>query len=291
MRSFLILTVSTWILSGTLLHAADGAAKAGDAVKKAAAPDPGPGWGSLPLEFIYEGTPPVPGKITPVRGAALCGKFDIIDEDLLVDPKTKGIANVVVTLNHKRRELPKKLPAIVQNLANNKVEMTNKECRFDPHVGVLWTEQTLVLSNKDPDVHNMLGNLIYNAPFNKVLQPKAKPIEMKLKTAEKLARDVSCVIHPYMKGWLVVKDHPYAAVSSKVGQATVAHLPEGTWEFQLWHEAVGYLSDIELNGKPVTGTKGIYKWKIQSGMNKPLRIVVNEKFFAEFLDRKKKNAK
>ncbi len=290
MRPILILTVSTWILTGTLLHAGVGDAKKRNSVKKAAAPDPGPGWGSLPLEFIYDGTPPIPDKIKPVRGAALCGMFNIIDEELLVDPKTKGIANVVVTLNHKRRELPKKLPPIVQDLAGNKVEMTNKACRFEPHVGVLWTEQTLVLSNKDSDVHNMLGNLVYNAPFNKVLQPKAKPIEMKLKTAEKLARDVSCVIHPYMKGWLVVKDHPYAAVSSKLGQATVAHLPEGTWEFQLWHEAVGYLSDIELNGKPVTGKKGIYKWEIKSGTTKPLRIVVKEKVFADFLERKK-NAK
>lgn len=285
MRS-IFLIVLLLISSGLSLHAADVDAEAGRGAESTAVPDPGPDWGSLPLEFIYEGTPPEPEKITPVRGAALCGKFQIIAEDLLVDPKTRGIANVVVTLNHKRRELPKKLPTVVQNLAKKKVEMTNRACRFEPHVGILWTEQTLVLSNRDPDVHNMLGNLIYNAPFNKVLQPQARPIEMKIDRAEKLARDVSCVIHPYMKGWLVVKDHPYAAVSSKIGKTTIAHLPVGEWEFQLWHESAGYLSEVEVNGSLTTGTKGVYRWQIRSGMNKPLRIVINEKVFAGFLKKK-----
>jgi hypothetical protein len=253
-------------------------AKAADAKAKPAAADPGPNWGSLPLQFIYDGEAPEPEVIMPVRGAELCGKFKIIDEELLVDKKTKGLANVIVTLNHKRKELPEKLPAVVQNLAKKKVQMTNKACRFEPHVGVLWTEQELSLGNNDPGVHNMLFNLLYNKPFNEVIQP-GSVVPKTLKRAEKLPRPVSCSIHPFMQAWIVVKDHPYAAVSGKTGEATIAHLPVGTWEFQLWHEKVGYLSDIELNGKPATGKKGVYSWKVKSGSNEPLRIVLNPKLF------------
>ncbi|MDA0588090.1 MAG: hypothetical protein O2820_01490 [Planctomycetota bacterium] len=240
--------------------------------------DPGPGWGSLPFQFIYDGEAPEPEVITPVRGAELCGKFKIIDEGLLVDKKTRGLANVVVTLNHKRKELPEALPEIVQNLAKIKVQMTNKACRFEPHVGTVWTEQTLELGNKDPDVHNMLFNLLYNIPFNEVIPPNSTATKT-LKLAEKLPRPVSCSIHPFMQGWIVVKDHPYAAVSGNTGEATIAHLPVGEWEFQLWHEKVGYLSDITLNGKPATGTKGVYTWKIGSGTNERLKIELNPKLF------------
>jgi hypothetical protein len=270
------MTVSLTICPSSLVAAEK--AKAADAKAKPAAADPGPNWGSLPLQFIYDGEAPDPEVLTPLNGVATCGKFKIIDEGLLVDKKTKGLANVVVTLNHKRKELPEKLPAVVQNLAKNKVRMTNKGCRFEPHVGVLWTEQTLELANNDPGVHNMLFNVIYNKPFNELLQPNAV-IDKSFKRAEKLPRPVSCGIHPFMVGWVVVKEHPYVAVSGKTGEATVAHLPVGTWEFQLWHEKAGYLSNITLNGKPAAGKKGVYSWKIGPGRNEPLRIVLNPKLF------------
>lgn len=241
--------------------------------------DPGPDWGSLQIQFLYNGEAPEPEVIMPIRGAELCGKFKIIDEELLVDPKTKGLANVVVTLNHKRRELPKELPAVVQQRAEKPIRMTNKACRFEPHVCVLWTEQTLELANDDPDVHNMLANLIFNAPFNQVIQP-GKPVQKKLALGEKYLCDISCSIHPFMKGWLVVKDHPYAGVSNRTGDVTIAHIPVGEWEFQLWHERPGYLSSIEVNGKPAAEKKGIYQWKIGPGKNEPLRIVLDPKDFA-----------
>ncbi|MFP6762216.1 MAG: hypothetical protein VB858_01320 [Planctomycetaceae bacterium] len=242
------------------------------------AADPGPDWGTLQLQFRYDGKPPVPQKIRPVRGAELCGKYKIVDEELLVDPKTGGLRNVIVMLNHKRGELPRKLPDIVQGLANRKVRMTNKGCRFEPHVAVLWTEQTLELANDDPGVHNMLANLIYNSPFNQVI-PGDTAVSVALKRAEKLPRDISCSIHPYMRGWLVVKDHPYSAVSGNTGQAVIAHLPVGDWEFQLWHEKAGYLSEIMLNGRQVTGRKGVYTWKIKPGKNGILPITVSSKIF------------
>jgi hypothetical protein len=249
-----------------------------DAKAKPAAPDPGPGWGTLPLQFIYDGDAPEPEVVTPVNGAETCGKFKIFDEELLVDKKTKGLANVVVTLNHKRKDLPEKLPVVVQNLAKNKVRMTNKACRFEPHVAVVWTEQKMELANNDPGVHNMLFNVLYNRPFNEVLQPNSV-VEKSFTRAEKLPRPISCGIHPFMVGWVVLKDHPYAAVSGQTGEATIAHLPVGTWEFQLWHEKSGYLSRIDLNGKAVTGTKGVYEWTVKSGKNEPLRIAIDPAVF------------
>ena len=156
--------------------------------------------------------------------------------------------------------------------------MTNKGCRFEPHVAVLWTEQKLELANDDPGVHNMLANLIYNAPFNQVIPPETA-VPVALKRAEKLPRDISCSIHPYMRGWLVVKDHPYCAVSGKTGRAAIAHLPVGEWEFQLWHEKAGYLQDVRLNGQPVTGKKGVYSLKVGPGTNRVLSVEVSSKVF------------
>ena len=55
---------------------------------------------------------------------------------------------------------------------------------------------------------------------------------------------VACNIHPWMNAWLVVKDHPYMAVSDDNGKLEIKNLPAGEWSFQIWQEKAGYLREV-----------------------------------------------
>src|SRR5262249_42021828 len=78
---------------------------------------------------------------------------------------------------------------------------------------------------------------------------------------------ITCGIHPWMKGYAVIKDHPYMAVSNKDGLVTIKNLPAGSWTFQMWHERHGYVTAGTQNGKPVKWERGRVKFDIKSGAN------------------------
>jgi hypothetical protein len=44
-----------------------------------------------------------------------------------------------------------------------------------------------------------------------------------------------------MKGYVVVRDNPYTAITDQAGKFTIKNLPAGELEFQAWHENAGYL--------------------------------------------------
>lgn len=55
-----------------------------------------------------------------------------------------------------------------------------------------------------------------------------------------------------MTAYVLVLDHPYAAVTDKDGKFKIENLPAGELEFRYWHERVGYVTKIEkiVDGKP-----------------------------------------
>lgn len=234
--------------------------------------------GTLSGRIVFKGKPPVAEKVDLNKDIAICSKTHPVDESLLVNSKDGGLANVVVSLELAKGQalpevlLPKgrKLPA--------EVVMTNKNCRFEPHIAVLTTKQTLVLGNDDPVAHNTLANLFYNTPFNEAIGTGAT-IKKKLTKVERRPAQVSCPIHAWMKGWVVVKDHPYVAVSDSSGRFQIRDLPPGEWTFQFWQEKAGYLSKMELKSGTVEDKKGIYKLTIKPGQNKLGEITVDASLF------------
>jgi hypothetical protein len=237
--------------------------------------------GTLSGRVVFKGKPPVAEKLDLNKDIAICSKTHPLDEELLVNSKDGGVANVVVWLElAKGTTLPevvlppgRKLPA--------EVVMTNMNCRFEPHIAVLTTKQTLVLGNDDPVAHNTLANLFYNSPFNEAIGTGAT-VRKKLTKVERRPAQVSCPIHAWMKGWVVVKDHSYVAVSDVHGRFQIRDLPPGEWAFQFWQESagkVGYLSKMELKSGTVEDKKGIYRLTIKPGKNDLGEIAVDASLF------------
>jgi hypothetical protein len=56
-------------------------------------------WGNLSATFLYEGEPPIPKVALPVVPLLPGMKLPLMDQSLVVDPATNGIANVAMYLH------------------------------------------------------------------------------------------------------------------------------------------------------------------------------------------------
>ena len=209
-------------------------------------------WGSIKGRIIYSGDAFEPAKITVERDPAVCGVGGQVDESLVVSPKNRGIRNIAIWLETRAaipvhpdfKEPPAKAPVL-----------DNRNCRFEPHMLAVRTGQVLELTNSDPVAHNAAVYARRNMPFSEII-PMNQPLQKKFAKFEALPVRVDCSIHPWMKAWLIVSDHPYVAVTGEDGSFEIQNIPVGEWKFRFWHERPGYIQSLVSDDKPVPLEKG-----------------------------------
>ena len=75
---------------------------------------------------------------------------------------------------------------------------------------------------------------------------------------------VACNIHPWMKAYVLIQEHPYMALSGKDGIVEIKNVPAGKHEFIFWHEKLRYLRKMKI-GDGSTSKKGRLKLTVKSG--------------------------
>lgn len=223
-------------------------------------------WGDLQVTFIYDGEPPALHACEVTKDADFCGQFALVQEELTINPENRGIANVVAYLYLRRGDAAPKTHPSYAATATDEVLLDNNHCRFDPHVTLLRTSQTLVVGNSDDVGHNCKIDTLVNPAINFTIPTHGKMYH-KFPEAERLPSRVTCSIHPWMGGWLLVKDNPYMAISDKNGKLLIKNLPVGTWTIQFWHEKSGYVDTVVQNGKPTEWRRGRVEVEIGPGSN------------------------
>jgi len=218
-------------------------------------------WGDLDGTFLYKGTPPTPNKIRPEKDPEYCGKHDIFDETLTVNKDNKGIANVVVYLVDATKP---KIHPDYDKTAKDKIEVDNENCRFSPHVLGIRVGQTLVVGNKDPIAHNTKADFFKNTPFNDLIPAKGS-IEKSFNQEEATPSTLACSIHPWMNGYVLIRDNPYFAISDKDGKISIKNLPAGEHTFIVWNTK--FLTSVTVDGKATTWMRGRVKLNIKKGAN------------------------
>jgi hypothetical protein len=214
-------------------------------------------WGTLRGKFVYDGPTFTPDKIVASQNPEVCGKFDLVDQSLVVGEEGQ-LANVFVSIYVPRgRKLD--VHESYDDTAEGEVVLDNKGCSFEPHCLTLRLSQTLAVSNSDPVGHNT--NIVGH--FNQVI-PQDAPLKYQFKQAQIYPLPVACNIHPWMKAHVLVRDDPYAAVSSADGTFEIKNIPSGTHEFAFWHERPGNLGDL-TSGKVKTDRRGRMKIEIPAG--------------------------
>ena len=219
------------------------------------------GGGTLKGKFVYGGSAPKAAAVNVTADKAFCGTKKLVSENVVVG-ENGGLANVIVYLYLSRGDTVKVDPAY-DDLKKTPVVLDNVNCRFEPHVALLWTEHKIVFGNKDSVGHNVKVDSS-NKPMNPLL-PAGAQLETQFEESERLPVSVGCNIHPWMRGWLVVRDNPYFAVTDADGNFEIKNIPAGDWTFQMWHESVGYVREVKIGGKDVEWSRGRVEVSITEG--------------------------
>ena len=227
------------------------------------------GWGDIEADFFLKGSF-TPEKI--IFPAGVCGAVKLVRENVVVDPQTKGIKNIAMYLLPSSDTKPRVHSDYAKSAAD-KITLDNRNCKFIPHVTVLRTTQTLVLTNNDAFGHNCKAEFFNNASFNDLI-PAGGKVEKKFANAERAFARFDCSIHPWMNGHVMITDHPYVQLSDAKGHLVMKNVPAGEWTFVVWQENTGYLSDVIVDGKPTKWTRGRIKLTVKPGVNNLGKIEV-----------------
>ena len=110
--------------------------------------------GSLKIKFTLDDQAPKP-KAVP--GAGFCGPKMLVDESLVIGPK-KEIQNIVMWMWTTKDMKAPDSPAAIKALPKE-VKLEIAGCRYEPHIVLMHTSQTLMIVNTDPVGHNTKGDL------------------------------------------------------------------------------------------------------------------------------------
>ena len=224
-------------------------------------------WADLTMTVILDGEIPKP---KPVQGAiGGCMQFNVMSEDMVVDPATKGIANLVFMIDPKKTKLEEKqLHPELQKLPAGKPVMDNTKCAFVPHIMAIRAGQILSVTNSDSEGHNAKFNFFKNDEVNPMI-PAGGQKDIVTKVEEPGPAKVECSIHPFMVGWVIVANHPYVGISDAKGKIKIEKLPAGVpLDFKLWHESQDKsIEEVSIGGVKETWKKGSVALTLTEGVN------------------------
>jgi hypothetical protein len=187
----------------------------------------GTGWGSLKGRFTFAGAAGQPKPLVVDKDTEVCSKggMKLLDRSLLIDPSSKGLANVVV--------FARKTSRVKAAVSETPLVFDQKNCEFISPVFAARVGQPVDVRNSDPIGHN---TNIAGSSFNQLI-PAGQGTAYKPDAETGMPTMVTCNIHPWMKAYAVFRKDGYVAVSSPDGSFTISDLPAGeTIEFQVWHE-------------------------------------------------------
>ena len=188
--------------------------------------------GTLEVTAIYKTAEIPPKAEVPVNINVEYCSHKVFTEDVIVDPETRGLKNVVVRLEGITQGSRK--PA-------EKLTILNQGCTFVPHVSVAVKGAFLEIRNDDPVFHTTHPYLNGQHWFNIPLQKKGDQGDASRPRPLSLAGVVefNCDVHKWMKAYTVVHTSPYIDVSDAKGKILLDEIPPGEHPYVAWHEQLG----------------------------------------------------
>ena len=135
------------------------------------------------------------------------------------------------------------------------IVIEQKGCEYLPRVAGAMAGQPLVVKNADATLHNVHGYVGDESWFNRS-QPKGSP-ELRQKDLGGAGEvfTLKCDVHPWMRAYIPVTDHPYFDVTDADGTFAIRGLPAGTYTLEAWHPTLGLKSQsvtVGASPAPVT---------------------------------------
>ena len=183
--------------------------------------------GDIKGKVKYDGKPPKKRPLRmdadPVCGSSHSGK--VFSESFKVNSKGE-LAECIVYLRDVKYS---------GGVPKTSVELDQKGCIYTPHVFGIQAGQELLIKNSDATLHNIHSIPKKNKEFNFAMPKVVKQKKSKFDKAEDPFY-IKCDVHPWMKTWVLVSDHPYYAVTDENGNYEIKGVPAGTYEVVCWQE-------------------------------------------------------
>ena len=120
------------------------------------------------------------------------------------------------------------------------VILDQHHCRYVPHVFGLQVGQTLKILNSDPTFHNVHALAQTNKAFNLGMS-KVEKVKTRAFDHAEVMIPLRCNVHPWMKAYAGVLEHPFYAVTDTTGKYKLNAIPAGEYVIAAWHEVFGTL--------------------------------------------------
>ena len=117
--------------------------------------------------------------------------------------------------------------------------LDQKGCIYMPHVFGMVAGQELLIKNSDATLHNIHSMPKVNKEFNFAMPKVVKEKKSTFSLSEPDPFYIKCDVHPWMKTWVLVSDHPFFAVTDENGNFSIEGIPAGTYEVVCWQEKFG----------------------------------------------------
>lgn len=215
------------------------------------------GEGSLAGSVKYDGEAPKQKMIeVGADKAAGCHAGPMVDESLVVDPATKGIKWAIIRIMDVKAATPPEA---------KKVEIDQKGCFFTPRVSIVAPDSDIDVLNPDKIAHNVHTIPLdgTNTPINRMMvaaDPKLTVKGTKHNKEPELVQ-LQCDIHPWMKGFIVVHDPRFAAVTGPDGKFDIKGVPPGKYKVFINHDLGEQEKEVEIKDGAATALDVTFKQK------------------------------
>jgi hypothetical protein len=238
------------------------------------------GFATITGTFKFTGQPPARRPLVIDKEQNICapGGKQVLSEELVVDPASGGIRDVVIFLSDKKFKPgdPKWEHPSFDADREALVEFDQKNCIFLSHMFAMRATQKCKVLNSDPIGHNTniagggrarTENFLVAGNSYAMYVPGGESPE---------PFSVACNIHPWMGAFMIVRDSPYFAVTKPDGSFEIQNVPAGVdLEFRVWQPLTRYVPKITINGERNDKFKGRLKLKLADGETRVLEAVVD----------------
>ena len=176
------------------------------------------------------GAPARDTMITPTVDVEVCSPFS----ESMVSSTNGGIGNAAVWLVGVTSGPPDDAP--------RRTRLTLNGCRLEPRVQRVALGGTLLVNGRDAIMSRLQFTAVGAGETTRatVLFSDAGQVVPTSTVAERPALiRVTDDLHPWVRAWLIVSPHPFAAVTAPDGTFRFDQVPPGRYQLVVWHEHLG----------------------------------------------------
>jgi len=211
--------------------------------------------GNVAGRVTFDGMPPTPAVVRMDSDPNCVSQGAAATDETVLVGSGGGLQNVFVYVKDGLGDLKFPVPS-------TPMLIDQKGCRYVPHVLGVQVGQSLEILNSDATLHNVHAIPAANQEFN-MGQPLPGIKATRQFSTKEVMVPFKCDVHPWMRAYVGVLDHPYFAVTAADGSFNLKGLPPGTYTIEAWHETLGTqtqtvtigereTTDVALSFKPTS---------------------------------------